>query len=161
MDEVQGIRKPVLSSLDDAFLIYDTSLEAVLKTFGLQSQYANDMIVASAKRPTDAARLAMYRRRAGIAIATEGYTGKVGRNFFTSELSTFGLDEKQTQAAMNFMQEALAGSDGKGGLLRAFDSASGGQGVGKISVGSIRKFLEDSTELRARFRHRRRRNGKN
>lgn len=136
----------------------------MLKTFGLQSQYANEMIVASGevrKGVADPKRLAMARRREAIGIVTEGYTQKVGRNFFTTELSAFGLDEKQTQAAMSFMQEALAGSDGKGGLLRAFDSASGGQGVEKISVGSIQKFLEDSTELRARFRHRRRANGKN
>jgi len=136
----------------------------VLKTFGLQSQYTNEMIAASGgvrDKVADPKRLAMKRRREAIGIVTEGYTEKAGRNFFTTELSAFGLDEKQTQAAMNFMQEALAGSDGKGGLLRAFDSASGGEGVGKISVGSIRKFLEESTELRARFRHRRRRNGKN
>jgi len=161
-----GGRGPALnlSSLDDAFLIYDTSLESVLKTFGLQSQYANEMIVDSGgvrKGVVDPKRLAMARRREAIGIVTEGYTEKVGRNFFTRELSAFGLSEEQTQRAMSFMQEALAGSGERGGLLKAFDSAGGGQGVGKININSIQEFLKDSTELRARFRYRRRGNGKN
>lgn len=133
--------KNKLQTLDDAFLIYDTSLESTLKAFGIQDQFANELVSALPAESPE--RAAMYRRRQGIRIATESYTQDVGQNFFRQELRRVGIaDSANTEVdrVMSFIQNALTGDDGF--ISKSIKSGN----VNEINIGSIVEHLESVSE---------------
>lgn len=119
-------------TLDDAFLIYDTSLESVLKTFGAQDMYAEAVISGSGAKE----KAALSRRRQGIKIATKSYTKDVGQNFFRQELRRTGVADSEVDRVMSFIQDALVGDDGF--ITRNIKSGN----VNDIGVNSIVEHLE-------------------
>jgi len=121
-------------TLDDAFLIYDTSLESILKTFGAQDMYSNEVI--SKLKPKSAERAALYRRRQGIKIATKSYTKDVGQNFFRQELRRTGVADTELDRVMSFIQDALVGDQGF--ITRSIKSGN----VNDIGVKSIVDHIE-------------------
>jgi hypothetical protein len=119
-------------TLDDAFLIYDTSLESILKTFGAQDMYSNEVISKAAAGE----RAAISRRRQGIRIATKSYTKDVGQNFFRQELRRTGVADTELDRVMSFIQDALVGDQGF--ITRSIKSGN----VNDIGVKSIVEHLE-------------------
>lgn len=133
---IQRTARPAYSpeTLDDAFLIYDTSLESVLKTFGAQDMYANEVV--SRLTPGSKERAALLRRRQGIKIATKSYTKDVGQNFFRQELRRTGVADTEVDRVMSFIQDALVGDQGF--ITRSIKSGN----VNDIGVKSIVEHLE-------------------
>ena len=133
---IQKTVKPAYTpkTLDDAFLIYDTSLESILKTFGAQDMYANEVVSRLTEGSKEKA--ALLRRRQGIKIATKSYTKDVGQNFFRQELRRTGVADTEVDRVMSFIQDALVGDEGF--ITRSIKSGN----VNDIGVKSIVEHLE-------------------